>query len=118
MTQPYDDNFYAVTIVRHIDGDTTHIHIDYGWDQGGNMTVRWADIDAPEINTTEGLQVLGWVNERMPVGTTFWMKGVKNRKEKYGRYLGRFYDPVSMRCINDQMLELGLARPYRTVTHD
>jgi len=102
---------YHATIIRHIDGDTTHVDVDLGCDTHTHLTVRWYGIDAPELNTPEGVEARAWVNEKLPVGTTCTLHTIKDRREKYGRYLGIFVDPAGA-SLNDLMVRTGFAREY------
>ena len=112
MSAPYDNNYAKAIVIRHVDADTTHVRVDAGYDIEVNLTVRWYGIDAPEISTPEGMAALDWVEAQIPVGTTVWIQGIKDKREKYGRYLARIFLPASMVCLNDELLARGMARPY------
>ena len=81
---------YRATIIRHIDADTSHVEIDLGFDQSVKKTIRWAGIDAPERWTESGKIATAAISQMLPVGTSCTLKTIKDRKEKYGRYLGVF----------------------------
>ena len=76
------------TVLRVVDGDTLHVAADLGLDVVANVTVRLYGINAPEMSTDVGkaakVFVEAWVKDRGPV---FALRTVKDKREKYGRYL-------------------------------
>jgi endonuclease YncB( thermonuclease family) len=104
---------YHATILRHIDADTTRVTVDLGCDISINLTVRWFGINAPERNTEEGRRALEYVNSVLPVGSVCVLHTMKDRKEKYGRYLGIFYvNEDDAWSVNHQLIKMGYAVPY------
>jgi len=83
---------YKCTIVKVIDGDTVDVSIDLGLRIYHETRIRLYGINAPEINTDEGKRAKSRLSELMPVGGEFILRTIKDRKEKYGRYLGIFVD--------------------------
>lgn len=112
MSQPYDYNLYRCRIVKHVDGDTSHVVVDPGFDVSLALTVRWTGIDAPEIGTPEGKEALAWVQQALPEGSSCLLRTIKDRKEKYGRYLGEFLAGEGMLTVNEQMVAAGHAVAY------
>ena len=106
---------YRATITRHVDGDTTHVTLDLGCNIATNLTVRWFGINAPEMPSAEGQAALAWVTAHLPVGTVCTLRTVKDRKEKYARYLGVFYDAAGTN-LNALMVQSGFARAYIAVS--
>ncbi len=104
---------YQAQVLRVIDGDTIEVDIDLGFKIRQVAVVRLAGINAPELSTQEGVAVKGWlVNTIHDCVVT--LKTIKDKKEKYGRYLAWVempsrgsQEPV---CINNLMVELGLAK--------
>lgn len=113
MTAPYDQNAYRATILRHVDADTTEVEVDLGFDVRTRLTVRWAGIDAPERNTLAGKASLAWLMDALPPGTSCELRTIKDRKEKYGRYLGTFWLPGAVFNVNTWMIDEGFAQPYQ-----
>lgn len=115
MGSPYDDNAYVATIIDHVDGDTSHVLVSLGFDAQIKLTIRWADLDAPEMSTQAGRESRDEVIRRLPIGSRCLLTTIKDRREKYGRYLGTFWtmprEPGDV-SVNDQMVGLGYARPY------
>lgn len=112
MSALYEGNSYRATILRHVDADTTEVEVDLGFDVRTRLTVRWEGIDAPERNTFEGKESLAWVKATLPPGTTCELRTVKDRKEKYGRYLATFWLPGAAIDVNAAMVGQGFAKPY------
>ena len=102
------------TVVRVVDGDTLHVAADLGLDVSMNLTLRLYGIDAPEMSTEAGhvskAFVETWVAANGPV---FSLRTVKDRREKYGRYLAdlvpQYGGPMSL-C--SALLATGNAKVY------
>jgi micrococcal nuclease len=107
---------YQAMILRIVDGDTVHAEVDLGMDVYINVVLRLAHINAPELNTPEGraaksalMTELGWVSTGGPMTVT--IKTIKDRKEKYGRYLAEIYLEDGT-YVNQYMIDSGNAVPY------
>ncbi len=103
---------YRTKVLRVVDGDTLHLEVDMGCDVRLNMTVRLLGINAPENSTEAGRKSTAWLKTRLPEGSTCTLVTVKDRKEKYGRYLASLYTHDQIDSVNAQMVSLGLAVPY------
>ena len=110
MSAPYDNNRYRATIIRHIDADTTHATIHLGLDVSIDATVRWQGIDAPERYTEAGKVATAWLNDRLPPGYLCEITTLKDRREKFGRYLATFF--VNGVNLNQRMIDEGHAVAY------
>lgn len=98
---------YQATVVRVVDGDTAHVKIDLGCDTFLQTTVRFFGINAPEKNTWEGKVSKAFLEDVLPVGQAIVLQTIKDKREKYGRYLGvLFKDGVN---INNLLVEAGHA---------
>ena len=106
--------YYANLIDIH-DGDTIHAEVLLGCDVRLRMTIRFAGINAPELSTPEGVTarqyVVDWFAQHAP-GGAFLLHTIKDTREKYGRYLGKIYDPADQDCLNDDMVRDGQAVVY------
>lgn len=107
---------YKAEVVRIVDGDTVILDIDAGfmmWLRGERA--RLADIDAPE--TWGGVEPGGkeatiWLKTRLAqCGNLVFIKTQKS-PDKFGRWLVTLFDPQTDENINEQMVELGLAKRY------
>jgi micrococcal nuclease len=112
---------YNIEVVSVVDGDTIHADVDLGFDQHVFKTLRLAHINAPEMSTPEGMPAKQHLNELLgsiQPGTMI-IRTIKDRKEKYGRYLatilGGVFDDrgnLTVLNVNERMIADGFAIPY------
>lgn len=102
---------YKCTVIRVIDGDTVDCSVDLGFEVSVKQRFRLMGINAPETKTPEGKKAKARLQELMPEGAVMFVKTFKDKKEKYGRYLGRFYDDDGHE-VNERMVLEGLAVRY------
>lgn len=100
---------YRVKVLRVVDGDTLHVTVDLGFDQRVDKSLRLYGINCPEMNTPEGVAAKAFV-EKLVSRVTF-LRTVKDRREKYGRYLGTLYDS-QWKDLNQEIIEAGHAVSY------
>jgi micrococcal nuclease len=111
---------YRATVVDIHDGDTMHLlvmlcDVDLGFSvrarQDVRVDVRLAAINASELSSPTGAADRDFLVSLAPIGTTVELWTVKDRTEKYGRYLAwiRLDDG---RIVNDEMVKNGHAVPY------
>lgn len=113
MSEPWDSNRYVATVISHHDADTSHVVMMLGADVLVNLTVRWAGLNAPELSTPEGKAALAYVNVLLPPGTEVLVQSVKSGREKFGRYLARFFDRNGEGLsYNQRMIDAGQAVAY------
>lgn len=100
------DYTYRAKVVKVYDGDTVTVDIDFGMDQWKhNEKIRLYGLDTPEVRGVEkpeGLKVRDWLRSQI-LGKDVIIKTIKDKKGKYGRYLGIVY--LGARCINDELLQ-------------
>lgn len=103
---------YRAVIIRIVDGDTIHATIDLGLDVRVDVTLRLAGINAPERGTVAGGAATAYLKSLVgPLPATVTVRTVKDRREKYGRYLaGVILDDGSY--ANALMVTSGHAVPY------
>jgi micrococcal nuclease len=105
---------YHATLLAVVDGDTFHVRIDLGLDIGINTTLRLVGINAPELKTAEGQRskqwASDWLAQHAPTGP-LRINTVKDKREKYGRYLARVTAPDGA-VFNDDILAAHMAVPY------
>jgi endonuclease YncB( thermonuclease family) len=109
---------YPAEVLDIVDGDTIDIFADKGTDDFKKMRIRFSKINAPEKNTPEGVEAKKWLTELLtnPDGTLkhIYLVTIKDKKEKYGRYLGEFWlwgeDPTKVSSVNDRMVQSGHAQ--------
>jgi len=115
---PYQPYTYKATIVKVYDGDTFTIDIDLGfyiaYDQ---QVIRLARVNTPEIRgdeREEGLKVRDTVRSLI-LGKEVTIKTIKDKKEKYGRYLAEIeFEDEKGKLINlsDYLIKNGFAKLY------
>lgn len=109
---------YHAEVVEVHDGDTVTLAVDlgfgtvrtdrfrlYGPDPGGAV-----GMNAPELNTPPGKAArdyLAGLIDRAGGGVT--VRTVKDRREKYGRYLAVLYSGVGRENLNQLMIDAGHA---------
>ena len=100
-------------VIRVVDGDTAEFNVDLGCDIRINMMCRLEGINAPEKVTAAGKASKAWLEIVLPPGTDVTIQTVKDKKEKYGRYLAAVYIPGSVQSLNEDMVKQGLAAAYK-----
>ena len=111
------DYQYLARVLRVVDGDSVHLEVDQGLDHLQKLKVRLYGINAPEMRTADGpparqhlIGLLGWSTTNTP---TVFIRTIKDRTEKYGRYLAWIFPTASMDVsVNDQMIRDGHAVAY------
>jgi micrococcal nuclease len=107
---------YRALVNRIYDGDTITVDIDLGFGVIlKDQNLRLLGIDTPEIRGEErpqGLLSRKFVEERIPVGSYIIITTVRDRKEKFGRYLATVFYGVDMTNLNEELLQNGMAKPY------
>jgi micrococcal nuclease len=102
---------YAARLDRVIDGDTIDVLVDLGFDIHVRQRVRLLGINCAEHGTAAGDDATAftkaWIEQHGPVLT---LRTVKDRKERYGRYLGQIV--ASTRILNDDLITGGHAVEY------
>ncbi len=107
---------YQAKIVSIYDGDTVRCDIDLGFGiEMKNQIIRLWGINTPEIrgeSREEGLAARDRLEQIMPIGSLIMMRTKKDRKGKYGRWLGQLYDLKGSNSINQQLVDEGHAISY------
>jgi micrococcal nuclease len=102
------------TVTRVVDGDTLHLDVDLGCDTQLAMTVRLYGLNCPEMNTDAGKAAEAWVEQWVRDHAVFGcsLRTVKDKKEKYGRYLADLLPDDHSPSLCTALLESGHAVPY------
>lgn len=112
------DYVFKATVLDVVDGDTLLLDIDCGFDIKKKQRVRLAHVDAPPIESTEGLAVANYVRTQLAKAEIVVVKTTK--VDIYGRYLADiFFIPTLKteideifrkgRYLNQDLLDKGLA---------
>lgn len=104
---------YRCELVRVIDGDTVEVMIDLGLSVFKKIIIRLYGINAPEMKTVEGVIARDYLkylfsDQVMNETKDWYIETYKDRKDKYGRYLGTIYpdgvlsnESINMRMVKD-----------------
>jgi len=99
---------YAATVVDVHDGDTIRVDVDLGFDLTlRSLPLRLVGLNAPELPTEAGKASRDWLRTRLPLGSTITVETLKDKQEKYGRYLALLFD--GEHSINDELIQAGHA---------
>lgn len=107
MRQPLGP--YKAEVIDVHDGDTVRLFMDLGFGIKINLSCRLYKINAPELNTIEGIRARDELKKRLPKGTI-----VDVYSFGWDKYGGRFDGVI---CeggddINTWMVTSGYAEPY------
>ena len=113
---------YKAYVTDVYDGDTITCIIDCGFNIGMQKTkIRLYGINTPELRGEErelGLLVRDELRKKI-LNKHIFLKTIKDKKGKYGRYLGEIYikdnednEDNEYLCINDWLLENNYAVVY------
>jgi micrococcal nuclease len=107
--------WYLATCTRVVDGDTLDLMIDLGLSTHRKERVRLYGIDTPEVygvkkeseEYARGKAASDRTKELVE-GKTIWVRTIRDKKGKYGRYLAEVYIDED-NCLNDVLVKEGLA---------
>ena len=110
-------HWYAAKLIRVVDGDTVRLAVDMGFGFSFECTFRLANINCPELPSTEGLKAKdyarAWFTQQ---GGVCIIKSIK--ADKYGRYLAHICNAKEIEeTLNHLLIDAGHAVPFM-VTSD
>lgn len=102
---------FNVLSFRPIDGDTTFVTLDLGFEITINQSCRYYGLDAPEHTTQAGKlvsQVVAkWLTENSPISIT------SIKRDKFAdRFDGVVYSKDGITTLNSYLINNKLAKPY------
>jgi micrococcal nuclease len=114
---------YQAKYIRVVDGDTVDLDIDLGLDIHHQIRVRLYGINTPELHSSdpeeqkkakEAKRYLEYSLLILPnlKSKDLIVKTVKDKTEKYGRYLAVIFADADPVAVNQKLLDAGLAVPY------
>ena len=104
---------YKAKVIKVYDGDTITVNIDLGFKISVIENLRLLRINTPEIRGEE--RELGLISRDklrgLILGRDVIIKTSKDKKGKYGRYLGEVLieNDNELICVNDWLVTEGLA---------
>jgi endonuclease YncB( thermonuclease family) len=110
---------YRGEVLKAVDGDTFWLSVDLGLDSSRKLDTRLAGLDCRALGTPEGDQALLFVGDWIrahadPASGYVGVRTVKDRQEKFGRYLVTLFDlrDPNVPTLNDALLAAGLAKVW------
>lgn len=116
---------YEAKVLDVHDGDTISVEIDLGFELKFTDKIRFYGLNAPELKMRNdknklvenpiGTKTLEIVKEFLPIGSIIVVETIKDKKEKYGRYLANIYvmrDGEQIN-VNKWLLDYELAVPMK-----
>ena len=103
---------YAARVKKIVDADTLDLAIDLGLGVWIDQRVRLWGINAPERFTTEGKAATAWLTEQLAPHDVITVRTLKDRQEKFGRYLALLFLPDDQISLNDELVVKGHAVEY------
>lgn len=101
---------YNAKVIKVIDADTVDMEVDLGFDVGIKTRFRLYGINAPEMNTDAGKAAKARMMELVQPGMEFEINTIKDKKDKYGRYLVVIY--CGETSVNEKLIKEGHAVEY------
>lgn len=98
--------------LSNYDGDTVKLNIDCGLSTHRIVTVRLAHVNTPELRHENGPAARDRARELLAV-EPLTVTTIRDRTEKYGRYLARIVNADGL-DIGEQLMAEGLATPYES----
>ena len=115
-------HIYRADITRVVDGDTCDVTLHLGFDILYKGRVRLTGIDTPESRTRDleekkfGLASKQYFKDWAAKYDSVLVESTE--KGKFGRILGRIYNPDMSECYNDKSIEDHHAVPYNGENKD
>ena len=104
---------YKALVVSIFDGDTITVNIDLGFDVWlKEQKIRLHGINTPEVRGVQKEQGLKSRDRliELILNKEVVIETIKDKKEKYGRWLGKVY--LNSEPINEKLVQEGLAQKY------
>lgn len=108
---------YSARAVAVVDGDTIDLDISLGLDIHHHTRVRLLGVDTPELHSPdpqqrEAAQAAKAFVVSQVMDNPLTVRTVKDRREKFGRYLAEVFSGGDTVSVNEQLLNRGYAVPY------
>lgn len=94
---------YRATLLRVVDGDTLELECDLGFRTFVRQVFRLVGVNCPEMNTAEGKAARQYTEAWFASDKQCVIQTVRDKREKYGRYLARVLDAQG-RCLNADLI--------------
>ncbi|MEU7004531.1 thermonuclease family protein [Nonomuraea sp. NPDC046570] len=101
---------YSAIVERVVDGDTFVLMVDVGFGVYTSQRVRLVGVYAPELGTPRGEAAAefagAWLAKH---GPKLLVRTLKDRKERYGRYLARVESAATGEDLGETLIAAGHA---------
>ena len=110
--------YYAVEVIRVVDGDTADAMIDLGFNTWVKARIRFMGVDAWESRTrnkeekVKGLAAKAYVKDLLENSDDGKFSIISHGKGKYGRVLGELFVKGEEKSVNELLKENGHAYEY------
>jgi len=115
MTNSEDKLYhYRAKVVEVYDGDTVTAIVDLGFHIQMEMKIRLVGINAPEMQEptkAKGTTARNYLR-KVALNKSVTLQTMKDKQEKYGRYLGTLWLDGETTSINETLIAKGYAVPY------
>ena len=104
---------WAAVVKAVVDGDTIDVLIDPGWNEYPYRTIRYRDINAPEMRGADkaaGQEARLYLQELLPLGTQVFLLDTSPDPETFGRYVSRVVRVSDGLDTGEAMVTTGHAR--------
>lgn len=101
----------VASVGRVVDGDTLIVLLDLGFETFRQVIVRLARIDAPELNTLDGVSARAYL-VGVVTGDSKHLDVESYGKDRYGRYICELIVRDTGENVGTTMVEKGLAKPW------
>lgn len=113
---------YKTIVVKVVDGDTMDCVIDMGFKITTNQRIRLSKIDTPETyrrkkgseEYIKGMAAKNYVVDRLKENKNKFILETEKDPGVFGRYLGTIWLKDSDISLNDELLEKGHAKLYKS----
>lgn len=106
---------YRAKVLRVVDGDTIYLSVDMGLETTRILEVRLYGINCPEMHDTPAgpaakAYTEAWLGFHANLDGWLLLRTIKDKREKYGRYLALVLDGDGEgACLNDMLVDAGHA---------
>ena len=90
------------------------VDIDLGHRIRTTDAIRVRGINAPELSQPGGKEARDFLSALIPAGTRIRIQTFKNKRDKYGRWLGDLFleNSDGTKSVNQMMIDAGHATPF------
>ena len=103
---------FRCLVTRVLDADTVDCCVDLGFRMTTKQRLRLSGIQAPELNTPEGVIAKECVEDLLK-SVDYRVQIQTEKTGSFGRWLAVIYLDGHVESLNDMLLKNGIAVPYK-----